>query len=335
MKNIYLLVLLFLPVYLYAQTDSSPLRIMWYNVENLFDTVDDPEKDDNEFLPESKRHWTNNRYGQKLQQIAKVITSAGEWDMPTLIGMCEVENDSVMEHLIRRTPLRSHLYDYCITSGSDTRGINNALLYRRDRFAYINHHSHPIQYTEGREKPTRDILHVWGETIGRDTLDLFLCHFPSRSGGEKETEAFRIDAANTLRALCDSVYKQRSSPYLILMGDFNDMPHDKSIAIIEQGEPRLTNLFRDPSPFTFPGSYRYRGEWNQLDQIFVSPLLLDTTRRVHLIPQSQRIFAPEYVLIEDSINRGPRPFRTYMGLKYEGGYSDHLPLIIDLRTDSK
>lgn len=335
MKNVYILLLIgFLqPVWLSAQTNKVGFRIMWYNAENLFDTENDPEKNDDEFLPDGNRRWTPKRYYQKLQQIAKVIIAAGEWDMPALVGMCEVENDSVITHLLHRTPLRHHLYRYCITSGSDTRGINIALLYRRDLFDCIGNTSYPVRYTDGKQKPTRDILHVWGETTTRDTLDLFLCHFPSRSGGEKETETYRIDAAHTLRMLCDSVYGIRRNARIILMGDFNDMPQYKSIAIIEGEQPHYTNLFGSPGRFSPPGSYKYQGKWNQLDQIFVSPLLSDTTRSIHLTPESPRIFAPGFLLVPDKTHRGVRPFRSFYGFRYEGGFSDHLPLLIDLRIN--
>lgn len=207
-------------------------RVMSYNVENLFDTEDNPDKNDNDFLPSGNHHWTRGRYYHKLQQIAKVISAAGEWDTPALIGLCEVENDSVLIHLLNRTPLKQQQYRYCMTHGSDTRGINSALLYQRTQFGYISHKEHPVLFTHKTHKQTRNILHVWGKIITSDTLDVFVCHLPSRYGGEKESEADRFDAARTLRYLCDSLLQIRKTPQLLIMGDFNDTPENASITQI-------------------------------------------------------------------------------------------------------
>ena len=166
-----------------GQTD---FRVMSYNVENLFDTKDDPFTADNDFLPSGNRHWTPGRFYHKLQQLAKVITAAGEWSTPALVGLCEVENDSVLVRLLNYTPLRRQHYRYCMTHGQDTRGINVALLYQRDKFRYRGHTEHPVRFTRKQHKHTRNILHVWGDVITGDRIDVFVCHFPSRYGGEKE-----------------------------------------------------------------------------------------------------------------------------------------------------
>lgn len=323
-----------------AQGDTKDFRLMWYNVENLFDTVDDPLTNDNEFLPSGNRRWTNKRYNHKLQQIARVINAAGEWGTPAIVGMCEVENDSVLNDLLTRTPLRNQHYRYCITTGSDTRGINVAILYQRDKFAYISHQSVPVKYREGRKKPTRDILHLSGRVISGDTLDIFACHFPSRSGGEKESEGFRLDAALTMRLLCDSVIAVRQSPNLILMGDFNDTPKNRSITEVLGAVPFSTesvdeatfyNLFANSKQFRFPGSHKYQGEWSQLDQIIVNKNLTPKDNSFHIIPESIQIYAPEFLLKKDKTQRGLRPKRSYFGFKYEGGFSDHLPLLVDFK----
>lgn len=339
MKQITCLFLLLLTITLKAQ---NSLRVMSYNVENLFDTYDNPDKDDDEFLPGGSRHWTHGRYYHKLQQIAKVITAAGEWDTPTLVGLCEIESDSVLTHLTRLTPLRHQGYRYIVTRSPDPRGINVALLYQRDRFGYIGHEAIPIRFSGTRHKHTRDILHTWGKIITGDTLDLFVCHFPSRYGGEKESERDRFDAASTLRNHCDSICQIRQRPLLIILGDFNDTPQDRSLTDIlsaypvdksppDSGEKPYTlyNLFYHPERSSLPGSHKYQGEWSQLDQIIVNSPLLRTTSPIHLIPGSPRIFAPSFLLIKDKTWRGVRPFRSYYGYKFEGGYSDHLPLIAD------
>lgn len=340
--KIFLLVILLSGILSVNAQKEVPFRVLWYNVENMFDTADNPKTEDDEFLPEGNRHWTPKRYYHKLRQLAKVITAAGEWDTPALVGLCEVENDSVLTHLLTRTPLRHQEYRYCMTKGSDTRGIQVALLYQRDKFACIGHTSYPIRTTGKHHKPTRDILHIWGMIATGDTLDVLLCHFPSRYGGEKETEKHRMDAARTLRSLCDSLHTIRNIPQLLLMGDFNDLPQDKSIRQTLAARPLpadivitpernlvLYNLFADPSHLQLPGSHKYQGEWNQLDQIIVSTNLISPTHSIRLQPASIRLFAPLFLLTKDKTWRGIRPKRTYYGYTYEGGYSDHLPLSVD------
>lgn len=319
---------------------QSTFRVMSYNVENLFDTVDNPEKEDNEFLSSGNRYWTPKRYYQKLRQIAQVITAAGEWQSPALVGLCEVENDSVLHHLTQRTPLRRQEYRYLITQGPDPRGINVALLYQRDQFGYLGHESIPIHFSNERHKTSRDILHVWGKIITSDTLDVFVCHFPSRYGGEKESEKDRLDAAHTLRKSCDSLRQIRKMPLFLIMGDFNDTPQDKSLTEVLQAKPYESlsslpssptyyNLFAQKRAGQLPGSHKYQGVWSQLDQIIVNERLVSPTSSMQVVPGSIRLFAPDFLLTRDKTWRGTRPFRTYYGFKYEGGFSDHLPLIVD------
>lgn len=332
---------------------QSGFRVMSYNVENLFDTRDDPEKEDNEYLPGGDRHWTHGRYYYKLQQIAKVISAAGEWDTPALVGLCEVENDSTLIHLLTRTPLKQQHYRYCITHGCDRRGINSALLYQRDKFGYIGHTEYPVRFSRNKHKQTRNILHVWGQVLTSDTLDVFVCHFPSRYGGEKESETDRFDAARTVRRLCDSLFHIRSTTQILIMGDFNDTPADISIqrelnthlfGIKSLSTPQqkpaypdndslpplmLYNLFGNSRSLNHPGSHKYQGEWSQLDHIIVSSSLVNRDSPMQVIPESIRIFNEPFLLTKDKTWRGERPRRSFYGFKYEGGYSDHLPVIAD------
>lgn len=335
--------------YVSIPSPAISFRVMTYNVENFFDASPHPTCDDREFLPEGNRHWTPKRYYHKLQQIAKVITAAGEWDTPALVGLCEIENDSVLTHLLHRTPLRQQAYRFCSGHTADRRGIRVALLYQRDKFQYISHASVPIRFSGKHHKHTRDILHVWGRLITGDTLDVCVCHFPSRYGGEKESEKDRMDAARTLRRVCDSLAQVRQSLYLILMGDFNDTPENRSITegllalpyspllstpqeaeiSTEQIRPALYNLFGNVSSGKLRGSHKYQGGWSQLDQMFINGSLLCRSSPIHLQPGSNRLFDPPFLLIKDKTWYGLRPFRTYYGFKYEGGFSDHLPILAD------
>jgi predicted extracellular nuclease len=299
---------------------------MFYNVENLFDTYDDPKKQDNEFLPDGRMRWTTNRYYSHLRKTAKVISAIGEWGTPAIAGLCEVENDTVLVHLLNRTPLREQHYSYCITTGNDMRGINNALIYQRDKFKYLGHASSRIPFTN-KNKRSRDILHVWGEIITGERLDVFVCHFPSRTGGEKETEQDRMDAAVFLRKLCDSLHETVKEPNIIVMGDFNDTPADKSIREITKGSNakyNLINLFGDPKKLNFYGSHKFQGEWSQLDQIMVS-----IHWNEYLKKDSPRIFAPAFLLSKKDGRGEQTPLRNYLGNFYRGGYSDHLPVVAD------
>lgn len=331
---------------------QTVLRVMSYNLENLFDTCHNPEKNDDEFLPAGNRHWTPKRYYHKLRQIAQVITAAGEWDTPALVGLCEVESDSVLQHLLYRTPLKQQAYRYCLTQHSDQRGLNVALLYQRDRFGYLGHTSVGIRFSGKKHKSTRDILHVWGKLSNGDTLDIMVCHFPSRYGGEKESEGDRFDAARTLRRLSDSLFAFRQSPRFIFMGDFNDTPANRSLTEKLGAKPypetnalpisgssfpdtlRLYNLFARSRPLPPGGSHKYQGQWSQLDHLIVNEALIDGRSSLQVIPESIRVFFPSFLLTTDKTWRGVRPLRTYYGFKYEGGYSDHLPILADFRLEA-
>jgi predicted extracellular nuclease len=306
--------------------NSRDFRIMFYNVENLFDTYDDPHTNDNEFLPDGAMRWTPGRYYRHLRKTAQVISAIGEWGTPAICGLCEVENDTVLVHLLNRTPLREQHYSYCMTTGSDARGINNALLYRRDKFRYLGHSSERIPFTN-RKRRSRDILHVWGEVINGERLDIFVCHFPSRSGGEKETERDRVDAARFVRKLCDSVFTVNDDANIIVMGDFNDSPCNKSIRILTKAsgtERDLINLFGDPGKLNFAGSHKFQGEWSQLDQIMIS-----RNWNRYLRKSSPQIFARSFLLSPVDSRGEQTPLRKYAGKFYKGGYSDHLPVVAD------
>jgi hypothetical protein len=294
---------------------TQEFQVMFYNVENLFDTYDDPTKLDNEFLPKGQKKWTTQRYYNHLKQTAQVITAVGQWSTPALVGMCEVENDTVVTHLLTRTPLRKQNYQYRMTKGNDPRGINNVLLYQRDKFKFIGQQDVRLKFSN-RRKRSRDILHVWGRIITNDTLDVFVCHFPSRAGGETASEPSRIEAATRVKQLCDSISKVRKNPNIIVMGDFNDTPVNKSMRVIGRS---LNNLFA--GELNHKGTYKYKGAWSQLDQMFVN-----RNWNEYLKPGSNQIFYQPFLLKDD---RSPtkRPYRSYNGNTYEAGFSDHLPIV--------
>ena len=319
---------------------QEPFRVMFWNVENLFDTKDDAKKSDEEFLPDATRHWTPSRYHDKLKKLAKTIVASGEERVPDLVGLCEVENDSCLRDLTRRSPLREAGYRYVMTHSPDKRGIDVALLYQRGSFQLIRQESIRIPHRQARREPTRDILHVSGRILSGDTLDVMVCHFPSRGGGEAKTEPYRLLVAEVLRRTADSLMQVRQYPYLIIMGDFNDYPSNKSLRKVLCGKGDLVNLMEGMKK----GTYRYRAEWGIFDQFIVSRNMQAKNKNAFtknkyakakkenasVFVKNVQILRHPFLLEEDDKYGGQKPFRTYNGMKYMGGYSDHLPIALDL-----
>jgi endonuclease/exonuclease/phosphatase family metal-dependent hydrolase len=312
---------------------------MFYNVENLFDTEKSSKKDDGDFTPDGKLHWTTGRYYNKLNNLAKVITATGEWDSPAIVGLCEVENERCMTDLTKHSLLKAQDYRYVITYCADRRGINTALMYQRDKFKYLSHKEYKIKFPQNPHKVTRDILHVSGLIQTGDTLDVFVCHFPSRRGGEQESEPDRIFAASVLRSKTDSLMNVREKANIIIMGDLNDEPTNKSILNTLGALPpekdanplELYNLFYKFAKQNNVGTYKYGRQWNVLDQIIVSGNLFDRKQNFHVLPETATIFQRDFMMEKDSSNGGKRPFKTYTGMKHTGGYSDHLPVYVDFQ----
>ena len=331
------IILFFLCFSVYGQ---NKFRVMFYNTENFFDTFDNPEKNDNEFLPDAQRHWTQKKYYTKVNNIAKVISSVGEWGSPAIIGLCEVENEKVIRDLIRNSPLRKTDYRFVITNSPDQRGINVALLYQRDQFKYLGHQFYTIHFPKNKRKATRDILHVTGQVISRDTVDVFVCHFPSRRGGQDESESDRVYTASVLKSKTDSLMHIRKNANIIIIGDFNDEPSDQSIAQTLNALPlsqkpdakKLYNLFQHFEKKT--GSYKFKGQWNMIDQMIVSGNLLSGNGSFKVLPHTATIFSRNFMMTEDKTYGGKRPLKTYNGMKYESGYSDHLPIYVDFEVFS-
>jgi predicted extracellular nuclease len=324
--NLIFILILFL--FISPVSAQNTFRVMFYNTENFFDVLDNPDTQDDEFTPDGFRHWTNKRYYAKVNNLAKIITAIGGWDTPALIGMCEVENDKVMRDLTLYSPIRNLQYKYVITQSPDARGINAALLYQRDKFKYLYHNSIRIDFPKNKYKKTRDVLHVTGEVITGDTLDVFVCHFPSRRGGQAESEPDRLHLASVVRTKVDSLQTIREKAHILIMGDFNDEPSDKSISRVLVTDD-LHNLFLPLEQKNLIGSYKFGDQWNFLDQIIVSKNLLQKDRPFHVIAETATIFQADFLLVEDRTHGGKRPKKTFNGRKYEGGYSDHLPVFVD------
>lgn len=322
-KNILLIGLFLCLAFPVLAQDS--FRVMFWNVENLFDTKDNPHKNDNEFLPDAVRHWNYFRYRDKLNKLAKGIIASGNEYVPDLVGLCEVENDSCLYDLTRRSPLREADYRYVITDSPDQRGIDVALLYQRGSFKLLQQQSIRIPHKRLKKGPTRDILHVVGKVISGDTLDVIICHMPSRSGGQAKSEPYRLLTTAILKQTVDSVMQVREKPHVVVMGDFNDYPTDKSMKKL-CSDGHLRNLMKGKKD----GTYRYRGEWGILDQFLVSENLVKKKGSIRTSSKKAQILRHDFLLEEDEKYGGSKPFRTYNGMKYQGGFSDHLPIVLDL-----
>ena len=309
-----------------ALSAQERIRFMSYNVENLFDCVDDPLTNDNDFLPKATRHWTPFRYRAKLQAISRVITSVGDDRAPDFVALCEVENDSVMHHLTQQSSLRTIKYEYRMTTSSDLRGIDVALMYKPTTFRPFSHCSLRLFKEHTFEQSlVRDILFVSGQLHTGDTLDIFVCHLPSRLNG-KQSAQLRYSVAEHLCQVIDSVAHKRSTPRIVVIGDFNDTPRSKALSPLSES----CNLKCITEKFK--GSYRYKGKWEQIDHIYLSPTLLlhNDTTALHLSPQGAWNFAPDFLTEPEPLYGGRRPYRTYNGMRYQGGTSDHLPVCFDL-----
>lgn len=306
----------------FSSAGAQTLTVVELNCENLFDCQHDSLKQDTEFLPEAMRHWTRKRYWKKLNNIAQELLSTCDDGIPDLIALCEVENDSVLHDLCRRSPLRNAGYEYVMTNSPDLRGIDVALLYSPVSFALIGSRSIRVMPVEGM-RPTRDILYVKGRILSGDTLHLFVVHAPSRYGGERYSRPFRQAVAERLCQSVDSIRAISPDASILVAGDFNDEADGPIVTYI--GQHGLVNLTKDArGQNDVRGTYRYQGQWGSIDHIFGSPYIYNKVEKAY-------IHAPKFLLEEEKTYGGVRPRRTYNGMRYQRGYSDHLPLVLRLQ----
>jgi endonuclease/exonuclease/phosphatase family metal-dependent hydrolase len=303
----------------------------------LFDTQDNAGTNDNEFIPGGIRGWTLNRLNDKLLKISKVILNAGDHEPPGLVGLCEIETRYVLERLLNNTPLKSFGYKIIHKDSPDPRGIDVALLYREKFFSPLKYDYFRVADQDDPAWSTREILYFSCVTINRDTLHLFINHWPSRSTGVLETIDKRELAAGVLIREIRRLQHKHHNPVIVAIGDFNDQPYDRSLSkILKAGmfsgtaEPEsLYNLSYDWLKLPF-GTHKFQSQWSDFDQVIVSGSLLDKKSKIYCTPGNARIYNPRFLLQNDRTYGGIRPFRTYSGYKYTGGFSDHLPVYLDL-----
>lgn len=322
--------------------------MMFYNVENLFDTIDDPHTDDGDFTPTGALHWTEERYRQKCAHVAWVISNIGEWGYPSIVGLVEVENSRVVKDLISHPLLRKVQYDFSVTNSADPRGVDIALLWDSSKLRFVAAHEVPHYgdldyFTLGQDPRSR----IEAQGSGRNTLwvtlehratkrqmELFVMHNPSRRGGLRATSRKRTEVNAKVRRLIDKLLNEDPNRYVVVMGDFNDNPSDRSLRKglraggIEENTPvRPDFLYNLAYPLynSRKGTHRFRDQLWLPDQIIVSGGLFMGDAPL-LTERRQQIFTHPELYVKD----GSRLRRTYLGPNYSGGYSDHLPVYIDL-----
>lgn len=292
------------------------------NCENLFDCRHDSLKNDTEFLPDGSYHWTRTRYWRKLNRVGQTIIACGvkgqSWQLPDMVALCEVENDSVLHDLTRRSLLRNARYDYVMTCSPDERGIDVALVYSPFSFRLIRSYSVRVEPIKDM-RPTRDILYASGVIASGDTLHVIVAHLPSRRGGERHSRPFRMAAADRVAAVADSVYNVSKDAKIIIAGDFNDYANSASVRML--CGKRLKDISAEATGRNgAKGTYRYQGEWGSLDHILVSESLARNVVDCYIND------AP-FLVEPDEKYGGVKPRRNYLGPRYQNGFSDHLPLV--------
>lgn len=307
--------------------------IAFYNLENLFDTIDDPKTNDAEFLPSGKSNWTRERYNTKLAHMASVIAKIGSGSVavgPSVIGLSEVENLGVLEDLIKTAPLDKMDYQIVHYDSPDERGIDVGLLYKPSVFKVINTTSNQLFIAGQPEFLTRDQLVVTGELDG-DQISIIVNHWPSRYSGPE----YRAAAAKLSRHLIDSLTAKDKNAKVLLMGDLNDDPADSSVVVVLGAKGRRTDIKKGElyNPMweihqSGKGSLTYKGKWNLFDQIIITEPLINKRGKGWKF-QSAGVYNERFLLEQEGKYAG-NPFRTFAGGKYLNGYSDHLPTFLIL-----
>jgi len=310
-------------------------RIMFYNVENLYDTKHDEGKNDYEFLPDGIRYWTDSRFYSKLKRLYKVFAANGTPEPPAIIALCEVENDFVLQKLIETTPLKNFGYDFVHYESPDARGVDCALLYRKQQFELFDSHPFNITFPFDTASKTRDILYVKGLLFEEQVLHIFVNHWTSRFGGPAATMPKRNYIAQQLRTLCDSILQDNPNANILILGDLNDDPIDESVQQFLCGQKSasdtlfLTNLSL-PLFQKGQGTIKHGTQWSLFDQIIVSPALINGQNGLQICNDAL-IFNHDFLFVDDETNMGKKLFRTYNGMTYAGGYADHLPVGVDVK----
>lgn len=320
----------------FAQS-KNPITVAFYNCENFFDTKDDPNKKDEEYLPDAASKWDETRYNNKIQKVAQVLDStvAGP-ALPTIVGLVEIENNDVLTDLLNKSQFSTKNYGSLATDSPDERSIDCGLLYDKSVFTLVEFKELNATNSELGDYKTRNILFATLKSTNGDILYIFVNHWPSRREGEKESEPRRIYAAQQVRNKIDEIQKKDPKAKIMVMGDFNDHPDNNSIFTTlkandtpkEKGDLYNAYYTLDKEK---QGTHFYNKEWRVLDQIIVSQGLLNAKKGYSFSPKNAHILRKDFVLFKNNKTGEERPNRTYgPENKYYNGYSDHLAIYVEL-----
>ncbi|MDG2447236.1 MAG: endonuclease/exonuclease/phosphatase family protein [Flavobacteriaceae bacterium] len=342
--KISLLIVLFIsftPIFSQEKKAYKVNTIAFYNLENLFDTENDPLTYDDDRTPDGKDHWTEEIYQDKLKNMAKVMAEIGanvSGNTPTIIGVCETENRKVLEDLVNQETLVEQDYGIIQFDSPDRRGIDVALLYKKKLFTPTHYKAKELLIYDDNDKSkrvfTRDQLVVSGMLDG-EKIHLIVNHWPSRSGGEKRSRSKRIKAAKLNRQIIDSIFSDEPYAKIITMGDFNDDPTSPSVkdhlnAQRESNGMQMRELFNPMEDLAKQGygSLAYRDSWNLFDQIIISTELTKKDFSSYRFYKAG-IYNKTYLVNAHGRYKG-YPYRSFASGSYTGGYSDHFPVYIYL-----
>lgn len=311
--------------------------IGFWNVENLYDTLNDPLKEDDEFTPEGANKWTGKRYKEKLERMSEVISKLGTEINPdglSVMGFAEIENAAVLKDLIQTQKLKSRNYQIVHYDSPDRRGVDVGFIYNPKYFTVSSSKNYAVNFEKEPDHKTRDILRVSGKLDG-ENFHFLICHWPSRRGGEKRSRPGRITAAKVAKAIIDSIQNADPNAKIMLMGDLNDDPINYSVKGILKtssekntlSKGQLFNAFEEPYQQGI-GSLAYNDVWNLFDQIIITPNLVDGTDTLWQYKQIKIFNDP--MVKQDFGNFKGYPFRTYAGGNYQGGYSDHFSVYMTI-----
>jgi len=339
MKRYHLLYLMILGLMLLSTPIAAQeFTFVFYNVENLFDVKDDPETNDEEFTPEGSKAWTYSRYQTKIDHIARVLVGIGQWELPAIVGLCEIENRDVLYELTGHRLLKEGDYGIIHKDSPDRRGIDVGIIYNINRFTPLHKDWVQIVFSHDTSLKTRDILYVKGVVNELDTLHIFINHWPSRWGGVEASMPKRVEVARKLKHITDSIFKTDYKANILITGDFNDTPEDSSIYNVlgagkanEANTRALINLMQDYHDDVGKGTLKYRENWEVYDQIIISEGLFELPYS-GLVLDGPYIYAADYLIMEDERYMGVKPYRTYLGPQYTGGFSDHLPVYVRFKS---
>ena len=325
-------------IMMFLSPPPDSVKVAFWNLENFFDPFVDSTRAYNEFTENGGQHWTKTRFYNKRNNIYKAILSFSGSQPIGIMGVCEVENEFVLNAVFAQTPLKRFNYRWVHYEGPDRRGIDPAIIYSKDKFQLIYSEAIPFYNPNDTAMVSRDILYAKFFDYRSDTLHCFVNHWPSKYRGELETADARNCAADIVRRMVDSIVAVIPEAKIIIMGDFNDTPESPCIREVlgtkhhsETTEnDLLVNLFARGEDLGFKGTLKHQDSWSIFDQIIVTKSLINSNS-LHCTSSDARIIHDPMLLTEDATYHGVKLNRTYLGPRYLGGFSDHLPVVLLLR----